>query len=450
MHSANTLGLRIQEERRRAGLSQEALGERLGVSRQAVGKWEADAAIPELEKLIAMSRIFGLSVGQLLGVEPTASGQSAEGTVSSASSSESADAPSPAERAAQAPAADADGAPEETPLSPRELAAAEAIAAKYLAAFRRSRRPRGWRLVLCLLAGIVCAGVLTALGFRLVQTGQQVEQLGRKVDQLQRELTQNVSGLSGQIRTILSENSYILYDSSIEIQSISLEAQTVTLRVSASVKEWSADTTGIFTLTLSDGRTLQTDAVRKDGVFSAEGWTVPMDDTLAVTIVLTEETRSRSALVDTLYSCSPDALRLQVIASLDTSWSSSTNEVRLQNLNLYIATESPYPISPTAVDLCLYRNQETTPEQVQPVKEAVALWQESGMVSMSAFSDYGFRYQLAPGDTVVAVIRVTDDLGQTTYTVLNAFGADAEGKVAEKDSKGDWNDYIWKPGYTIR
>ena len=446
MHSASTLGLRIQEERRCAGLSQEALGERLGVSRQAVGKWEADAAIPELEKLIAMSRIFGLSVGQLLGVEPAA-GQSAGNAAPSLT--DDADAPAPAEGAAQASCTDTGGTPE-APLSPRELAAAEAIAAKYLAAFRRSRRPRGWRLVLCLLAGILCAGVLIALGSRLVQTGQQVEQLGRKVDQLQRELTQNVSGLSGQIRTILSENSYILYDSSVEIQSISLEAQTVTLRVSASVKEWSADTTGIFTLTLSDGRTLQTDAVRKDGVFSAEGWIVPMDDTLAVTIVLTEETRSRSALVDTLYSCSPDALRLQVTASLDTSWSSSTNEVRLQNLNLYIASDSPYSISPTAVDLCLYRNQETTPEQVQPVKEAAALWQESGMVSMSAFSDYGFRYQLAPGDTVVAVIRTTDDLGQTTYTVLNAFGADAEGKVAEKDSKGDWNDYIWKPGYTIR
>ena len=39
-----TLGQRIQEYRLRLELSQEALGERLGVSRQAVSKWEADAA----------------------------------------------------------------------------------------------------------------------------------------------------------------------------------------------------------------------------------------------------------------------------------------------------------------------------------------------------------------------------------------------------------------------
>ena len=44
-----TLGERIAAGRRAAGISQEALGERLGVSRQAISKWEGDAAVPELE-----------------------------------------------------------------------------------------------------------------------------------------------------------------------------------------------------------------------------------------------------------------------------------------------------------------------------------------------------------------------------------------------------------------
>ena len=72
MREQQTLGRRIQEARKAAGLSQESLGERLGVSRQAVSKWEADAAVPELENLIAMSRIFGVTIGALLGVEPEA------------------------------------------------------------------------------------------------------------------------------------------------------------------------------------------------------------------------------------------------------------------------------------------------------------------------------------------------------------------------------------------
>ena len=64
-----TLGQRIQELRKGLGLSQEELGEKMGVSRQAISKWEGDQTIPELDKLIALSKLFGLTVGQLLGVE---------------------------------------------------------------------------------------------------------------------------------------------------------------------------------------------------------------------------------------------------------------------------------------------------------------------------------------------------------------------------------------------
>lgn len=73
-----TLGQRIQEYRLRLELSQEALGERLGVSRQAVSKWEADAAVPDTDKLIALSKLFGLSLNELLQVEGPEAGQAAE------------------------------------------------------------------------------------------------------------------------------------------------------------------------------------------------------------------------------------------------------------------------------------------------------------------------------------------------------------------------------------
>ena len=64
-----TLGQRIAAERKKSGLSQESLGDRLGVSRQAISKWEADAAIPEIDRLIALSRLFSVSVADLLGIE---------------------------------------------------------------------------------------------------------------------------------------------------------------------------------------------------------------------------------------------------------------------------------------------------------------------------------------------------------------------------------------------
>ena len=67
-----TIGERIAQRRKELGLSQEALGERMGVSRQAIYKWESDAALPEIEKLVKLAREFGVSVGWLLGEEDNA------------------------------------------------------------------------------------------------------------------------------------------------------------------------------------------------------------------------------------------------------------------------------------------------------------------------------------------------------------------------------------------
>lgn len=64
-----TIGQRIAARRKDLGLSQIELGERMGVSRQSVSKWESDAAIPEIDKLIGLSKLFGVNVGWLLGVE---------------------------------------------------------------------------------------------------------------------------------------------------------------------------------------------------------------------------------------------------------------------------------------------------------------------------------------------------------------------------------------------
>lgn len=61
------LGSRIRELRKAMGLSQDALAERLGVSRQAVTKWETDAGIPDVENLMGLANLFGLSMDELLG-----------------------------------------------------------------------------------------------------------------------------------------------------------------------------------------------------------------------------------------------------------------------------------------------------------------------------------------------------------------------------------------------
>ena len=52
--------------RRREGMSQEQLADRLGVTRQSVSKWESGAAQPELAKLVALSELFRVSVDYLV------------------------------------------------------------------------------------------------------------------------------------------------------------------------------------------------------------------------------------------------------------------------------------------------------------------------------------------------------------------------------------------------
>lgn len=57
---------KIQCARRRAGLSQEQLAEQLGISRQAVSKWETGEAMPDATKLAPLASALGVSIDWLL------------------------------------------------------------------------------------------------------------------------------------------------------------------------------------------------------------------------------------------------------------------------------------------------------------------------------------------------------------------------------------------------
>jgi transcriptional regulator with XRE-family HTH domain len=62
---------RIQSLRKQKGMSQIELADAIGVSRQAVSKWESEQTIPDLDKIVAMSEIFGTTTDYLLkGIEP--------------------------------------------------------------------------------------------------------------------------------------------------------------------------------------------------------------------------------------------------------------------------------------------------------------------------------------------------------------------------------------------
>ncbi|MBQ3660589.1 MAG: helix-turn-helix transcriptional regulator, partial [Firmicutes bacterium] len=57
---------KIIDLRKRAGYSQEELAEQLGVSRQSISKWEGAQSIPDMNKILAMANLFGVSTDYLL------------------------------------------------------------------------------------------------------------------------------------------------------------------------------------------------------------------------------------------------------------------------------------------------------------------------------------------------------------------------------------------------
>ena len=438
MREQQTLGRRIQEARKAASLSQESLGERLGVSRQAVSKWEADAAVPELENLIAMSRIFGVTIGALLGVEPEAAEDRSEG-----------DAP-------EAPGEGAEDAAPAGELTDRELAAVEAIVRKYLEAVRRPRWSR--RKKIAVSAGI-CGATLAAalaLGSGFSALGSRLDQVQSQVYGIESSVGSQIGALAGQIRDILDEDSNLFAVSQAQVTDYDLTAETVTLQVSAQAKSWQDNTTALFTALLSDGRQFSAEASGKNGTFTAQNWTLPMDQEILLSASLTTDGVTAADQLETLYDCLPGNFRLDVWGGFSQtdwsnqwtdfqgdSWPQTSKRLTLGGLSLSINSyggDSHSGPAPTEVELCFFRDQETVPESSIPVPEALELWAEAGFVEMYDWTDYTFTCELLPEETLTAAVRITDDHGQTTWTILCAYRLDRSGNVqTPQDLPADWH-----------
>ena len=396
MEHAKTLGGRIQAFRKAAGLSQEALGEQLGVSRQAVSRWESDAAVPELEKLIAMSRLFGVTVGVLLGVEPPAEDPSTSG-----------------QNAAEGK--DPDTAPEaEAPvheLTDRELAAVEAIAEKYLAA-QQARSSRKWPLVL-LAAGM--ALVLLA-GSAL---WNQLQQIRQELQAVEATTGQQIQSITGQITSILAEQNNIIDDYTAFVEDYDAAAGTMTLTVRVRPAAFSADAQAVFTACTASGERRSAEAVRtEDGYFQTEHWAVPMDGYADLAVTITAGGVSRSEALETL-SADPADYRLAAEGGWETSWNAGT--VYFSGLTLHIDPHPSVPLELEQVELAVFPNGSAEPLWSSPLPEAAELWRRHGYVqAYLTAKDYMPAIPLGKGDEILAAAKITDDHGQSFWYLLGA------------------------------
>lgn len=438
MREQQTLGRRVQEARKAAGLSQESLGERLGVSRQAVSKWESDASVPDLENLIAMSRIFGVTIGALLGVEPP-------------------EAPSEGD----APESPGDGAEDAAPvgeLTDRELAAVEAIAQKYLEAVQRPRWSR--RKKLAAVAGACAAGLLIVLILNGIfsSLGRRLDQVQDQANYIQSSVSSQIGSLTGQLSDLLKAQNSIISGYDIRVADYSLEDRAWYLTASVTPREYTEGTVVTFTARADSGETSSSPPAQNEGgIFTVENWAVPMDESPDVPgdfpVYPTDTTISvsfaggdtvRTETLDSLYWNLTD-YRLEVDGRWETEW--AAGHLTLGNLDLQIENTTELPVALADAELALFCHGEEEPLWSAPLEDAVELWRRQGYVQMYIPVETDVSpVRMSTGDALLAAVHVTDDHGQDFWSFVGCWRS--WNGALHQDSLYDLNDQYpnWQPG----
>ena len=282
-----TIGQRIAQQRKELGLSQEALGDQLGVSRQSIYKWESDTALPEIDKLIALSRLFGVSVGWLLGVEEP---------------------PAPADAPAGA----------EGELTESQLHMVEEIVDRYIAAQPQIRRRRRWPWA---LAGLALCLVLFQLFGRLGQMDAQYTDLQNSIYRVESSMDGQINSLSNRVEEILKAQNSLLADCGVELKLVSLrdggDNGMALFSAYAVPKTFQAGMTAEFSVENGTGGVQTVPGIlHPDGkTFQAESISTRLTDSirLSFTFISADGTRQTQLLdqVEGLYSATMPAVRFR-------------------------------------------------------------------------------------------------------------------------------------------
>ena len=196
-----TTGRRVAQKRKELGLSQEALGEKLGVSRQSIYKWESDSALPEVEKLVALSHLFGVSVGWLLGVEEEA-------------------------------------APSGGELTAEQLALVEKIAARYAPKPRLSPRRLAVVKVSAAAAALCLCLVLWGFYRKMDRLSQHYYFLQSDITEVQRSVDDRINSVSNRMETLFREQNAVTADYGTCLVDVDLSASSAIFRVYAVPKNY--------------------------------------------------------------------------------------------------------------------------------------------------------------------------------------------------------------------
>ena len=276
-----TFGQRVAQKRKELGLSQEGLGERLGVSRQAIYKWESDAALPEIDKLITLSKLFSVPVGWLLGVE--------------------------------------ENEPETVNQDQEKLI--EAVLSRYQAAQPKPQKS-AWDKWSVPILFAMC-GIILVLLVRVNNKVNNVEQgsgyLFDSIATVRHSVDAQIRSITSQVEEILNSQNSILSEFSTHIDSIDPTDNTVTFARRVVPKTYTRGMTALFAARSGEDATEQPVELGEDHSFSGQ-ITCPLSDQISLRVIfVTDDWRQTQWLgdYDDLYTNSFPHLNLHQRYQLD-------------------------------------------------------------------------------------------------------------------------------------
>lgn len=268
-----TTGQKIAARRKELELSQEALGDKLGVSRQTVYKWENDISLPDIDKLVALSRLFQVPVGWLLGVEEEPEPQSV------------------------------DFSPEQLKLleeilgryqraEPEELSEGQRKQVEELVG-RPPKKRRRWPWVLAVL--VIAVGGWT-LFQRLGQMEQQYYDLANSVGNITYSVNRQIGSITDRVEEVLKAQNNLTADYGTQLVSADLASNTGTFSLRAVPKTY---TPGMSVIFLADNgeETLEFPAQEgENGTFTGEAACTLTDTITLSAVFVTGDTRQTQLL----------------------------------------------------------------------------------------------------------------------------------------------------------
>ena len=378
-----TVGQRIAQKRKELGLSQEALGDKLGISRQSIYKWESGAALPEVEKLIALSKLFGVSVGWLLGVEDT-----------------------PPENS---------GA-----LTEAQLKMVEEIVSRYLAAQPKpdpQRQRRFFRRGAAVFAALFCACffAIFSLFSRLDRMDQQYNSLQNSVHNVQSSVSSQIGGISSRVEEILKSQNDLTADYSTQVVSTDCAGNMVTFSFRAIPKTFSEGMVAWLEVQ-NEGAKFTCGPYEPQGQTFTGEVTVALTDDISFYIVFESGGRRETQLLDTYEFLYTDSLPSVSLEDHNLMYAEAPGGV-LTLSDLYITVRQDNPPTITDLKVGLFKNQKLL-AWGEPCDKPDGF--SAGFDGKDFYRLPDMTVTLTGEDQLAVAALVTDEYGRQTVVVSDA------------------------------